>query len=123
MKKISAFGIVGSIGFVVDSAVFAVLLTLSGQTMLSRIIAFWIAATVTWFGNRNLTFRDSDKSDKTKQWGKHMLAAHVAGGVNLFVFYFATCWLPITGAFVLGIAAGLVINYLLANRFVFKPAS
>ena len=123
MKRIRAFGVVGGIGFIADSTMFAVLLMLSEQAMLSRIVAFWMAATVTWYGNRHLTFCDSDKSDKTKQWGKHMLAAHVAGGVNLSVFYFATCWLPMVGAFVLGVAAGLVINYLLASHFVFKPVN
>ncbi|MGB0898955.1 MAG: GtrA family protein [Psychrobium sp.] len=123
MKRIRAFGAVGGIGFIADSTMFAVLLMLSEQAMLSRIVAFWMAATVTWYGNRHLTFRDGDKSDKTKQWGKHMLAAHVAGGVNLSVFYFATCWLPMAGAFVLGIAAGLIINYLLASYFVFKPVN
>tara|TARA_B110001452_G_C15103658_1_gene384772 strand:- start:353 stop:727 length:375 start_codon:yes stop_codon:yes gene_type:complete len=123
MKKISAFGLVGSIGFVADSAIFAVLFTLLGQAMLSRVIAFWIAATVTWYGNRHLTFRDSNRAAKGKQWGKHMLAAHVAGGVNLSIFYLATCWLPTPAAFVVGVGAGLIINYLLASRVVYKPVN
>ncbi len=119
MNKFKKFCIVGGVGFVVDSLLFLFLCEVTDHVMLSRLLSFWLAATVTWFGNRVYTYRQQAFTGVISQWSKHMLSAHLSGGINLLVFWGTKDVVSMPFAFCIGVLAGLLTNYLFANRFVF----
>ncbi|GEA59870.1 GtrA family protein [Vibrio comitans] len=118
------FAKVGAAGFVVDILVFSILVYGFGfPTMLSRVLSFIVAATTTWLGNRLYTFKVT--SDRFGQWKRFFLSACISMLPNLLVFKGILLFLgenPITHviAFVCGVASGLVSNYVLSSRWVFR---
>jgi len=123
MNQFIKFCAVGGTGFVVDSAVFYLLIEVMPSIILARLIAFWLAATATWLGNRLFTFAHTSAQEPWRQWQKHMLSAHGAGGLNLGLFYLLHDQLGTAVAFCAGIALGLGVNYILARYFVYRPAN
>lgn len=119
--KLIKFAVIGGLGFVFDGLFFYLLLQLSIAPMLARVMAFWLAATVTWLGNRHFTFACLQPAGALKQWAKHMLSAHSSGVLNLCIFYLMQWHYAIEVSFVCGIVSGAVFNYWLSNRYVFTP--
>ncbi|MBD1556428.1 GtrA family protein [Vibrio sp. S9_S30] len=123
--RLFKFAFVGGIGFLVDTAVFALLYYVFEMPIFSsRVIAFVLAATATWIGNRVLTFSDREQSDKAKQWQKHMVAAVCSAIPNLGVFKMVIALFGDQGAMpfmalVAGILVGMVSNYFLSSKWVF----
>lgn len=119
MQQFKKFCLIGGLGFIVDSLFFLFLTHIINNIMLARLLSFWLAASVTWLGNRVYTYNHQIFTNAFYQWGKHMLTAHLSGGINLLIFWSAKEVVPISVAFCLGILAGLFNNYFFANRFVF----
>ncbi|MEZ8613710.1 GtrA family protein [Vibrio sp. 10N.239.311.D11] len=126
--KMIKFAMVGSGGFVVDCAVFALLHYVIGLPLMSaRIGSFIVAATTTWFGNRVLTFEfkgQGNWSEKLIQWQKFMFSASISAIPNLLCFKLMTELLPaFTGAvfiaMAVGIFVGMVSNYFLSQYWGF----
>ena len=126
MAKFAQFAFVGGVGFVVDTLIFALLFHFIGlELMIARSIAFLFAATTTWLGNRWLTFSQSNKANPLRQWQKFMMSACVSALPNFIVFKGVTLFLGTQGfmvyvALVLGILTGMVSNYLLSSKWVFR---
>jgi len=122
------FAIVGCAGFVVDITMFFLLqeIFLMGL-MLSRGLAFTIAATFNWFVNRSFTFSNRELNEKKSgEWLKYFTSAVLSAIPNLSTFYLLISVLPQTRMYIIfamcsGIAIGYYINYRLANDWVFKP--
>lgn len=121
--KAAKFALVGAAGFVVDALVFYVLTQIGLGILPARFIAFWIAATVTWLGNKHFTFACQQKAGLVVQWLKHMASAHGSGAANLVSFYLLSWIYPVAIAFVLGVLVGAVFNYWLSDKFVFRQAN
>ncbi|MDF2154251.1 GtrA family protein [Vibrio sp. CAU 1672] len=125
VEKWIKFAIVGGIGFCVDTFVFTLLFYVQDlDLMIARILAFMVAATSTWAGNRYLTFAGADRRNPYRQWQKFILSATISALPNLAVFKMLTILLGEQGmmvylALVAGILVGMVSNYLLSSRWVF----
>ena len=119
MRTIAVFSLIGMAGFIVDSLIFIWLSSASDHVMLSRLVAFWLAATTTWLGNRYLTFK-ARQSPPVQQWFKHIVSCHISGSFNLTVFYICISEATLPISFALGVAVGTVINYLLSSIVVFR---
>lgn len=119
------FAFVGSVGFVVDAAIFALLFELMEITAFeARIIAFICAATTTWAGNRVLTFRHRVQTSRLTQWKKFMVASCFSALPNLLVFKVTLELLAKTQfapylALIFGVLAGMISNYALSSHWVF----
>ena len=128
-SRLVKFALVGGIGFVADALVFATLFYYFDSPLyVARAIAFIFAATTTWLGNRILTFADCAKSAKFRQWLQFMVSATLSAIPNFIVFSAASFLLGSEGLFamvalVLGVLAGMVSNYLLSSKWVFKASS
>ncbi len=90
----------------------------------SRIVAFMVAATVTWLGNRYFTFQ-SRSSDKFEQWQRFLISALISAAPNFVVFsvmYRVLAHTPLSWfiAMVSGVLCGMVSNFILSNRRVFR---
>jgi putative flippase GtrA len=124
-KEFLIFGIVGTVGFLVDAGV---LYLLKGSLGLywARVPSFFCAATATWLLNRQFTFRSrisgvSIFQEYTKYFGL-MLGG---GAVNYLVYALAVSLLPTASyrplaSVALGSIAGMFINYFFARYFVFR---
>ncbi|MEQ3492447.1 GtrA family protein [Vibrio sp. SSH13-20] len=129
MSRLLTFAMVGGVGFIVDTLIFMVLFQWAGvELMMARGLAFCVAATTTWLGNRCLTFSQSTKDRAFNQWQKFMLSASISALPNFAVFKVTTLLLGTQGttvynALVMGILAGMVSNYLLSMHWVFQQSS
>jgi putative flippase GtrA len=123
------FALVGTAGFVVNEAALWI------DLHLLRLNAYWSgvfsllhAVTFTWWGNRTLTFAGHaarSGGSIAKEW----LAFVTANGVGFLVNYAVYATLvaigpkPLNNPFValaFGTLAGLVFNFVLSSRFVFR---
>lgn len=120
--KAAKFALVGGIGFAIDGALFYFFMQTDMDTIVARVLAFWLTATFTWLGNKHFTFDCQQSTQLVRQWGRHMISAHFAGVVNLASFYLLNEVYPTWLAFTAGIIIGAVFNYWLSNNFVFRQA-
>ncbi|WP_376091420.1 GtrA family protein [Roseomonas sp. CCTCC AB2023176] len=120
------FGVVGTLGFVVDTAVLYAMLALGAGPYLGRIPAYLAAATTTWALNRRWTFRQTG-GGAGRQWATFVVL-NLGGFVLNYGTYAALVrYVPFVAANpVLGVAAGALAgmtgNFLLSRRYVFRQA-
>jgi len=77
LKQFIKFGMVGIIGFFVDSyALYGFMDFLGLDLYVGRLASYLVAATATWALNRIFTFPTSrdNYSNKRKQWGKFFIS-------------------------------------------------
>ncbi len=124
--KIFRFALVGVLGFLVDagflqlfSSVFKI------DLYISQVIAFLIAASVTWYFNRNFTFKNGNPSNKKREWSLYLVLNTVGGLINYAVYALSIAKLPLTHhypilALALGSIAGLIFNFFSSKYIVFR---
>lgn len=129
-SRFARFGVVGAAGFVVDEGALTLLHYLIGLDRYSaRAISIFCAMTFTWWGNRKLTFAEHAATGGaavlTREWGKFVLANGVGALVNYGVYSLFVGFAPPPFgnpllATAIGVAVGLVFNFTLSKRFVFR---
>ncbi|GAB2178137.1 GtrA family protein [Dongia sp. agr-C8] len=121
------FGIVGGIGFLVDTGVLYLMLAWSLDPYSGRVFSFLAAATATWILNRSFTFRRDSPSGKhpAGEWLAY-LGLMVIGGLVNYGIYAAAVALsepvhrqPVIGV-ALGAIAGMAINFWTSKTMVFE---
>ena len=131
--KLGKFALVGAVGFMVDAAVFTLCFALGGMPLLfARGVAFFVAATATWLGNRYFTFKEVTVIQKRRrgaspreQWLKFIASACASALPNFLAFKVVLLVLGTQGispyiALVIGVLVGMVSNYTLSRRWVFN---
>lgn len=120
------FAIVGGLGFFIDVGVLLFLMHLFGVgPYRGRVVSYLCAATATWWMNRHFTFSRRPDAHRGKEWLMFVVCSSLAGVLNyaayaLFVFLFGQSpWSAIIGVG-LGACAGLLVNYTLSRRLVFR---
>lgn len=122
------FGMVGTLGFCVDSAALYLLMYGVGANPYgARVVSFLLSATVTWALNRVFTFRGHHGGSKRTQWAKFLAANSVGGMVNYGTFAALIGWgEPFSTDPVLAVAAGslagMMFNFTASKAVVFRPA-
>ena len=119
------FSIVGTVGFVVDSSVlYAVVYWVGLNHYSGRLLSYICAVTVTWYLNRNFTFKS--RSEKLfKEWIKfaytNLLGAFVnVGSYSLLVLLSPIVYKhPLIGV-ATGSVLGLAVNFIASKKFVFR---
>jgi putative flippase GtrA len=120
------FGVVGTAGFLMDSAVLLAMLALGAGPHAGRVLSYLAAASLTFALNRAWTFRSAAKAPVARQWGR-FVALNLLGFVaNYGTYAAALAASPLVAAYpVLGVAAGSIagmfINFAVSHRFVFRP--
>lgn len=128
LDRIVRFALVGLAGFVVDAAVLGLLIRWAGMGPLAgRILSFAAAAGLTWWLNRQFTFRQSGApSGGLRAELQLYLGASALGAlINYLAFAVAVLAVPLFRdvpplAVAVGSLAGAVFNYLAYSRFVFR---
>lgn len=124
LSRFVQFGGVGASGVIVDLSFLTIFLQLGGAMAVSRILAIWIAMTWNYFGNRAITFRDSERSAPFRQYGRFVASCSLGAGINwtvsmLLIYMVPKFFLQPQLCALGGIMAGLVSNFVLAHRWVF----
>ncbi len=122
------FATVGGLGFFVDAGSLRLALILGFGPWLGRLLSYVAAASFTYALNRAWTFRDRQGDGGARQWARFLLLNLAGFAVNFGVYAMllvssATVarWPEIgVGA---GALAGLLVNFGLSRRFVFKAAA
>jgi len=124
-SELLLFGLVGTAGFIADTAVLYLLRDALGNYW-ARAVSFLCAVFVTWVLNRNLTFRRKTSNKTARQEFLHYFAMMLAGGtVNYLAYAALVTWSPTVQRWpVLGVAAGslagMVVNYLQLRLVMYK---
>jgi putative flippase GtrA len=123
-RQFLRFGVVGTLGFVVDTAT---VYALRGSLGLygAGVAAYVVAASFNWLINRLWTFRGQGSGPAHRQWLKFMLANLVGfilnrGTYALMVTYVAAAAAQPVIAVAAGSVVGMFINFDLSRRLVFR---
>lgn len=122
------FAAIGALGMPVDWAVLQLMVHWGTGPYLGRVISWLCAATFTWMGNRYFTFagaRAKGITGTVREWGRFLTANAVGGLVNVGLYSVLVRFAPppfnkLTVALVCGVLLGLVFNFTLSKRLVFK---
>jgi putative flippase GtrA len=120
------FGVVGTAGFVVDTAVLYGALALGAGLYGGRAVSYLTAATATWLLNRAWTFRGRGAGQKAhRQWALFVLVNLGGFVLNYGTYALLVAFVPVVAAHpVLGVAAGslagMFSNFVLSRQLVFR---
>jgi putative flippase GtrA len=124
--QFAKFGVVGTVGFLVDNAfVYTAHFGFGVGLILAGILSFFVAGTCNWILNRMWTFRGASKGRIHYEWLRY-LATNAAGFVlnrGVYVALIATstpCRLHPVLALAAGSIAGLGVNFVMSRRIVFR---
>jgi putative flippase GtrA len=112
------FGMVGTLGFVIDAGLLYLLLWAGLGFYGGRAISFLVAATATWSCNRSFTFRSHSAGGKLRnEWVAYLGLMAVGAAVNYGVYALAIQGSALIRAHpVLGVALGAVLGMLVNYR-------
>lgn len=123
------FALVGGAGFLVNEAMLALAIHLLGLDPYSaQIVAFLVTVTFTWWGNRKLTFH-AEAASRLRLMVREWVAFVTANTFGFLVNYAVYAGLvglappPLSSpylALAAGTLAGLVFNFTLSKRVVFR---
>lgn len=127
MKRFVSFGIVGSIGFIVDSSVLLFLVHMLDYNILfSRIVSFIVAVFVTWLLNRYFTFSaTSINISKSKEYLKYLVIQTIGALINFCIFFILIySYEPFKDILIIPLAIGsgfaLIFNFTMIKNKVYK---
>ena len=125
VRQFGKFGIVGALGFIVDSGLlyFGIYVLGLGHDA-AGLFSFPFAVTFTWIGNRLFTFRDAPRMPMAKQWAKFAAVCAIGLVFNRGTYILLNHTVPLVYSYpVLGLlagtAAGMFFNFFAARRHVF----
>jgi putative flippase GtrA len=122
--EFTRFGVVGLIGFVIDTATVYGLRAALGLYG-AGVAAYAVAATANWLLNRAWTFRGQGSGPAHRQWarfvGSNLLGfALNRGTYAVLVTFVALAAAQPVIATAAGAVAGMFVNFLMAKRYVFR---
>ena len=118
------FGVVGGCGWIVDTATVYATKGLIG-VQAAGVPAYLIAATCNWALNRTWTFRGQGSGPMHRQWAMFLATNLIGfaanrGAYELLVTFSALCAANPFLATAAGALAGMIPNFLLSRRIVFR---
>ncbi|SCC93045.1 GtrA family protein [Thiomonas sp. X19] len=122
-RQILRFGIVGAVGFVVNVGMVEWLARSIGPIW-AQVLAFPVAASVTWWLNRRYTFGVSRQAWH-REWLHYILAnafgwAVINGVYFLLVLHFTLMYRHPSLALAVGAVLGMALNFAASKWIVFK---
>jgi putative flippase GtrA len=123
------FGMIGAVGFCVDSSVLTLLVNLWGVSPIAaRLVSFSLAVLATWYLNRTYTFQVErlSRGATFHEVSRYLMVQIVGAVVNLGIFtLLIELFASLRTIPVLPLAAGafvsMLVTYIGARRFAFHP--
>lgn len=139
-RQFVTFALIGVGGLFVDMAALAAALHLMGLDPYGgRVFSYLMAATFTWYMNRQFTFTEVSRRGAIRQWARFLAANAVGALVNYGVYVLVlntapwvitavglwpglfTGLLPYAGV-AAGSISGLIFNFVLSKKLVFRKS-
>lgn len=126
MRQFLQFGVVGTVGFLVDNAFVYTAHYLFGLGLiLAGLLSFFVAATGNWFLNRIWTFRGSSTGRLHHEWLRYLGTNAIGFVLNRGVYIALIAYSPLCVrypvlALAAGSIAGLGVNFVMSSRMVFR---
>ena len=125
--EVLQFCAVGGTGFVLDVAIYYLLLMLGMPHLWARGLAFWPAVSTNWFLNRIMTFKTRPREMAAAQWLRFVLVCLVGFVLNWGTYALLTTKTEFfmehrLAALVLGVLVGTVFNFVSSDWLVFRRA-
>jgi putative flippase GtrA len=123
------FAAVGVVAAGVDMAVVEAMIRIAGFDPYSaRLVSYLAAATTAWALNRRYTFHAADRSRPLRQWLRYLGTNALGGAVNYALYAALVSAAPLFAAWpflavAAGSLAGLVFNYAVSQRYVFRASA
>lgn len=120
MQKIS-FLIIGGLAFVIDFMFFSLLIVNDVDAAIARLFALVIAVCVTFFANRQFTFKSAQSGAVSQQLVRQIVWTCVSSLINYVLFLmFLSLMLESFVAFSVAVLLTTLINYWASKHFVFQ---
>jgi len=124
LRQFLQFGLVGLSGFAVDVLVVYLLRHAIGLVA-AGLVAYFAAATSNWALNRAWTFRGANHTGLVRQWAMFITANGLGFLLNRGTFLLLVAFVPLCAeqpvfAVAAGVGAGLLANFNLSRRVVFR---
>lgn len=124
LRQFITFGIVGTIGFVIDAGILYAGLWAGLGYYIGRVVSYLCAATVTWYLNRRFTFKSAN-DNRRREWGTFVLLNLSGFAVNYGTYVLCLAAHPVflqhpVLAVAAGSIAGLFVNFAVNKYLVFK---
>ncbi len=125
LAQFIVFGVVGVVGFVVDTAVVYATRDWAGL-YIAGTLAYAVAVTTTWWLNRVWTFRGLGRTGPVaRQWATFVLASLPGLCLNLGTYFVLVTVVPLcivhpVIAIAAGAVAGMFANFTLSRTMVFR---
>ena len=129
MSAFARFALVGGAGFFVNAGAFWIALHLLHLSKdVAWFFAFVPAVTFTWWGNRTFTFHEHASTglrETLHEWARFVATNGFGAIVNYAVYEALIHWTGMNAfiALAAGVLAGLVFNFTLSKRVVFRKRS
>ena len=135
VRQLARFGMVGAVGFVLDVAVFNLLMvTVFGADRVhegpvyAKVISTSVAIIANWLGNRYWTF-GATRQDRVAREGMEFALVSLAGmGISVGCLFVSHYLLGFTSLLadnissnVIGLALGTIFRFTLYRQWVFNP--
>lgn len=126
MKRFISFGIIGSVGFLVDASLLLVLVHIAGYSIvISRVCSFVVAVLATWLLNRYFTFSTQKMTmTKSKEYFYYFVIQLIGALINFCIFFiliylFESMKEVLILPLAIGAGFSLVFNYLMIKTKVY----
>jgi putative flippase GtrA len=135
IAQLARFGVVGAVGFVVDTLLFTVLRTtvlrpedVAAGPIIAKVVSTAVAILVNWLGNRHWTFRDQRRSATAKE-GAEFVVVSLGGlgialgclGVSHYLLGFTSAFADTVSGNVVGLVLGTAFRFWLYRVWVYRP--
>lgn len=125
MRQFGFFCLAGGLAFFVDAGVLHGAVSAGMDPYAGRVLSYLAAVTTTWYFNRTYTFAAKAGKPGVREWARYATSQLGGGTVNYAIYAALVYALPLVQRYpVLGVAAGsiggLLLNFLLARRYVFR---
>lgn len=120
------FALIGTAGFLVNECILFIALHIGLNKYQAWFPAFAVAVTFTWWGNRTLTFRDRAATHNiAMEWLTFVLTNGLGAVANFGTYFLLVKYIPSPAgnpllANVIGTLVGLVFNFTVSSRVVFR---
>ena len=120
------FGLVGTVGFVVDGGLLQLLVTFGGWgPVAARLVSFPLAVLATWWLNRQFTFAGQDRGGLLASLVRYVAVSIVGPAVNFGVYTSLVFGSAAMAArplvpFAIASVLALAFNYLGSKHFAFR---
>jgi putative flippase GtrA len=126
IRELMKFGVVGAVAYVIDVAVFNLVLHATDKPLTSKTISTVVATTVAYAGNRTWTFRRRARSGVRREYalffvlnGVGLLISLTCLAISHYVLGFTSTLADNIAANVVGLALGTAFRFWSYRRWVF----